>query len=389
MRTVIIILCCVFVLLVLSTWIFTIQLKKLGPLYVNLIEDGDYVKMVISDKDDRNKILFETTLISDKTFTNKFLHNTHSIQDNLGAELLSANDCIVNFADDNKKYIIAVCTKAAIENYILHFFFSWFSEDKKYIICCSDADNDKGLFQYSPATEIEIISCGSDIADMRGMFSNCKFVKKINCKKLVTDKVTNMSWMFSGCSELEKLNLDNFDTRNVTDMSYMFAKCSSLKELKISSFNTTNVTNMEFMFWGCSSLTELKLSSFNTSNVQNMRGMFVGCINLLELDLSHFNTDNVTDMRGMFKNCERLTELNLSNFNFGVLQFDILEMFLNCDAINIICPGSIMGECHGNQSIGTINSINSADYASSNDIYNFYCKKGSDNHLYVIQYNSI
>ena len=363
MRTVIIILCCVFVLLVLSIWIFTIQLKKLGTLYVNLIEDGDYVKMVISDIDDRNKILFETTLISDKTFTNKFLHNTHSIQDNLGAELLSANDCIVNFADDNKKYIIAVCTKAAIENYILHFFFSWFSEDKKYIICCSDADNDKGLFQYSPATEIEIISCGSDIADMRGMFSNCKFVKKINCKKLVTDKVTNMSWMFSGCSELEKLNLDNFDTRNVTDMSYMFAKCSSLKELKISSFNT--------------------------SNVQNMRGMFVGCINLLELDLSHFNTDNVTDMRGMFKNCERLTELNLSNFNFGVLQFDILEMFLNCDAINIICPGSIMGECHGNQSIGTINSINSADYASSNDIYNFYCKKGSDNHLYVIQYNRI
>ena len=57
MRTVIIILCCVFVLLVLFTWIFTIQLKKLGPLYVNLIEDGDYVKMVISDIDNRNKIL--------------------------------------------------------------------------------------------------------------------------------------------------------------------------------------------------------------------------------------------------------------------------------------------------------------------------------------------
>ena len=48
-----------------------------------------------------------------------------------------------------------------------------------------------------------------------------------------------------------------------------------------------------------------------------------------------------------------------------------------------------MGNCHNNQAIGTINGINSADYELSNDIYNFYCRKGSNNYLYVIQYNRL
>ena len=392
MRTVIIILCFVFILYICIIVIKNVFKKKLN-LSVNLTQqDGDTVKMSILDLDDNDKTLFEVTLIPDKTFTKKDFDNTYSLQDNIVANLLSDNNCIFNFPNNiinTKRYIIAVCTKATIEDYILHFFFSWFSEDRKYIIYCSDAEEYKGLFYYSPATEIEIISCGSEITDMSWMFSNCRFVKKINCKKLVTNKVTDMSWMFYTCNELEELNLENFDTSSVTDMFGMFDGCSSLKELNISSFNTSNVTNMEWMFAYCSGLTELNLSKFNTKKVTSMRGMFLRCTNLLELDLSSFNTDAVEDMRAMFSNCSSLTKLNLYNFFFLRLKWTISEMFLNCNDMNIICSGNTMGQCHGNQAIGAMAGINVSAYETSAVIYNFYCKKGSNNHLYVIRYYTI
>ena len=71
----------------------------------------------------------------------------------------------------------------------------------RYFIHCKDANSIKenGLFDWSEATKIEILSCGNNI--------------------------TNMSWMFYNCSSLTNLDLSNFNTDNVTDMFGMFYNC--------------------------------------------------------------------------------------------------------------------------------------------------------------------
>ena len=45
-----------------------------------------------------------------------------------------------------------------------------------------------------------------------------------------------MKGMFSGCSSLKKLNLSNCNTNNVTDMRYIFRGYSSLEDINISNF---------------------------------------------------------------------------------------------------------------------------------------------------------
>ena len=172
-----------------------------------------------------------------------------------------------------------------------------------------------GLFEGSEATKIEILSCGSEITNMNGMF----------CR----------------CSSLTILDLSNFKTNNVTDMSFMFDDCSSLTILDLSNFNTNNVTNMSFMFYYCSGLTKLDLSKFNTKKVTNMSDMFANCHSLTNIKLSSFNTTNVTDMSYMFAYCGNLTELNLSSFNADTVK-DISYMFNNCfkNKATLICKAS-------------------------------------------------
>lgn len=142
---------------------------------------------------------------------------------------------------------------------------------------------------------------------MRGMFSNCENLRKVDVEGFDTSKVTDMYAMFNECGNLQVLDVSGFDTSAVTDMSYMFRKCSALTSLDVSGFDTSAVTNMYCMFGDCSSLLTLDVSGFDTSAVTNMGYMFKNCSALTQLQVSGFETLAVKDMSYMFYNCNNLT----------------------------------------------------------------------------------
>ena len=244
----------------------------------------------------------------------------------------------------------------------------------RYFIHCKDANSIKyngyyyGLFYWSEATKIEILSCGSEIENMSYMFAGCSKLTELNLSNFNTNKVTDMYYMFAYCSGLTNLDLSKFNTKNVKNMSFMFNRCSGLTNLDLSKFNTDNVTNMsnmfnncrsltnikfpdnlnttnvkdmQYMFYECSSLTNLDLSNFNTTKVTNMESMFYYCSSLTNLDLSSFNTINVTNMCWMFSFCSKLSVLDLSKFNTDKVT-DMNAMFYNCfkNEATLICKAS-------------------------------------------------
>ena len=90
-----------------------------------------------------------------------------------------------------------------------------------------------------------------EIKSLKGLFEQCKCIKKINFIKFNRKDINDISYMFCNCNSLEEINLNNFNTDKVTDMSYMLSKCSSLQKINLSNFNTNNVINMNHMFDGC------------------------------------------------------------------------------------------------------------------------------------------
>jgi len=122
--------------------------------------------------------------------------------------------------------------------------------DVSYIIYCTDA-NSRGygsLFSGSEAIKIEILSCGSNIKNMKRMFLNCCNLTELDLKKLNTRQVTNMSYMFSNCSGLLQLDVSSFNTQNVKNVSYMFSCCISLTSLIFPNCDKNTIANMSNMF---------------------------------------------------------------------------------------------------------------------------------------------
>jgi surface protein len=66
---------------------------------------------------------------------------------------------------------------------------------------------------------------------------------------------------------------DGIDFNGVTDMKSMFYNCKYLKKLDLTPWDLSSVTNMESAFMGCVNLTELKMSG-DVSNVSNVNEMF-------------------------------------------------------------------------------------------------------------------
>lgn len=123
----------------------------------------------------------------------------------------------------------------------------------------------------------------SELKDIKGMFSNCKFVKSITLK--------------------------NFDTRNCILMGSLFYNCINLEELNIN-FDTHNVLFFNNMFSSCFSLVELHLNNFNFSSAQNMENMFADCINLESLEIPYFDKTSLKNSNNMFLNCNKLRNIN-------------------------------------------------------------------------------
>ena len=86
------------------------------------------------------------------------------------------------------------------------------------------------------------------IESLKGLFGQCKNIKKIDFIKFNNKNIKNMSEMFYCCSSLKELNISKIITNNVTNMNQMFYGCSSIKFIDLTNFNTINVTSMEYMF---------------------------------------------------------------------------------------------------------------------------------------------
>ena len=177
--------------------------------------------------------------------------------------------------------------------------------------------------------------------NFKGLFKDCKCIKKINFNKFNRNDVIDMSYMFYGCPFLEEINFNNFNTQYVTDMRFMFSECSSLKELNLNNFNTINVTTMRGMFSGCISLNKLNISNFNTEKVTDMNCMFSRCLSLEKLNLLNFNVDKITNMSGIFSNCSSLKELNIPKFNIKNAK-KANAMFHDCLSLDNLFSNNIL-----------------------------------------------
>jgi surface protein len=135
-------------------------------------------------------------------------------------------------------------------------------------------------------------------------------------------------------AEARKRLAENLDTSEVTSMRGMFSDCKSLEKLDLSKLNTQNVIDMSFMFAGCDKIKEIDFSNFNTEKVVSMNGMFERCKTVKTLDLSSFNVWNVIDTQNMFANCEALANLYVKGVNwvFNSIQ-NSEKMFWNCYSI--------------------------------------------------------
>ena len=117
----------------------------------------------------------------------------------------------------------------------------------------NDEEEKRNFIKENEKVEKIKIIIDYNIKSLKGLFQNCKNIKRIKFNKFNRKDIKNMSNMFCECSSLEELNLSNFNTNNVIDMRCMFYKCSSLKELNLSNFNTSKINDMGMMFYNCSS----------------------------------------------------------------------------------------------------------------------------------------
>ena len=221
-------------------------------------------------------------------------------------------------------------------------------EEQNYFI---NLNTDKSLYQiyfddinniskrnyvtkYEQVNKIKVV-LNYEIKTFRGLFNECRCIKKIKFTKFNRNNIIDMSNMFYECRNLVYLDLSLVKTDNVTNMWYMFYGCKSLKSLDLSSFNTEKVANMRGMFWGCYSLIDLDISSFITDNVINMSGMFYGCVALKQLDTIFLNTDKVTNMWYMFYGCKSLSNIDITYFNTSKVT-NMSYMFSHCESLKDI-----------------------------------------------------
>ena len=219
--------------------------------------------------------------------------------------------------------------------------------DKTVYLYCSNVESSSmneddeevvyGIFENTEHVSISVIACDIvNVGNIKGMFSGCSRLTKLDLKNFDTTSIENMACMFSGCYSLEKLDISNFNTENVTYMHNMFYECSRLTKLDLKNFNNNVVLNMNNMFSGCSSLTKLDLKNFNTENVENMAYMFDGCSSLKELNLKSFKTNEVTNMQNMFNGCSGLVKLEFGeNFNTKKVE-NMAYMFDGCCSLKIL-----------------------------------------------------
>lgn len=141
----------------------------------------------------------------------------------------------------------------------------------------------------------------------------------------------NSLYVFKNMSNVTEIDFkNNYDTSNATTLRGMFLECRSLKKLDLSTFNTSNVENMVIMFGGCEEMKSVDLSSFDTKKVLSFETMFLDCFVLEKIDLSSFDTANAEKMAYMFEGCLALSEVVVSNDYWNLFNVDVTGMFKDC-----------------------------------------------------------
>lgn len=160
-----------------------------------------------------------------------------------------------------------------------------------------------------------------NILVMVGMFSGCKYLKKVDFTTMRVDKCISIASLFNECSELEEVKFgENFIPKTVNDTSKMFYKCRSIESIDLGdNFDTSNVADMSLMFSRCIKLKRLNLGkSFRTYRCKEFMSMFYDCRSLEELDLGdRFNILHAEIIKQMFFDCVSLRKLVIpENFRY-------------------------------------------------------------------------
>lgn len=148
----------------------------------------------------------------------------------------------------------------------------------------------------------------SGIRDWKNMFSNCKWLTKLN-NMPHNIVATSMQKMFYSCGDLKSVDLSGWDISEVTDMTEMFYGCNDLQTVNFSGWDTSNVTTMRNMFQYCRNLTSIDVTGWDTIEVTDMANMFQSCSKLTSVDLRGWDFSKKPSVSGMFKDCYELKEL--------------------------------------------------------------------------------
>ena len=297
--------------------------------------------LATGEKVDQTSAFFNGKIAREKIERIEFLPTLDVVEGAIGywdASLEQNGTVIASYLDTDKNglyelYIGGIGKVNAPSNsaYLFRYFTNLTKIDFNKYFNTSNATNMRGMFSNcNILTKLDLSNFDtSNVEDMSGMFQLCKTLTNLNISTFNTSNVTNMSIMFSNCNILTKLDLSNFDTSNVEDMSGMFQLCETLTNLNISTFNTSKVTLMNHLFNKCNSIKNIDLSHFDTSNVTNMRAMFQKCYELVDLNISSFNTPNLTDMQNMFSECNKLRTIDVSRFDTSKVT-NMRALFQSC-----------------------------------------------------------
>jgi hypothetical protein len=78
--------------------------------------------------------------------------------------------------------------------------------------------------------------CGYNVQNLRGAFTSCVLLDKIDLSFLSEGKkITNMEMIFDNCTSLEKITTRFGKLLNLTTLAMAFRKCIKLKELDVSN----------------------------------------------------------------------------------------------------------------------------------------------------------
>ena len=300
--------------------------------------------LATGEKVDQTSAFFNGKIAREKIERIEFLPTLDVVEGAIGywdASLEQNGTVIASYLDTDKNglyelYIGGIGKVNAPSNsaYLFRYFTNLTKIDFNKYFNTSNATNMRGMFSNcNILTKLDLSNFDtSNVEDMSGMFQLCETLTNLNISTFNTSKVTLMNHLFNKCNSIKNIDLSHFDTSNVTNMRAMFQKCYELVDLNISSFNTPNLTDMQNMFSECNKLRTIDVSRFDTSKVTNMRALFQSCFELTNVDLSHFNTSKVVDMRNMFFECHNLTSLDLSKFNTPNVA-DMQCMFYNCTSL--------------------------------------------------------